>query len=115
MFSSDTLIHLVFGDETDVYYCDDLLRLNLRQYLWRELCQDYPAVFFLRKAEKVFSVTCYGGAGSRYEPPSYGLWERIGERAGSIYRKTADKAISAQGKWLCRQLTGTGKERAAFV
>ena len=56
MFSSKELLHLVFADETDTYYGDDLLKLELNQYLWLKLHESYQTVYFLGAAGKTFTI-----------------------------------------------------------
>ncbi len=64
MFSSDSFIQLAFANENDTYYCENLMKLNLQQYLWRELHRnDYQAVYFLRKKDERLIAESFGDHG----------------------------------------------------
>lgn len=62
MFSVGTGLQLVFADENDSYFTQSLLRLNLHQFLWLSLREQYSAVCFLRASEddKGFSIHTFG-------------------------------------------------------
>lgn len=60
MFSSESFLQLVFANETDTYYCEDLLRLSLNQYLWKMLHRKYRAVYFLREEDGMLHVQTFG-------------------------------------------------------
>lgn len=98
MFLSNELIQLVFADENDVYYGEDLTELDLEQYLWLRLHRSrYSAVYFLRASpkEESFSVRCF--AGDRkcrpYDPDQQkGLKWLLGKRENEL------------GKWMLDQL-----------
>lgn len=50
MFSSQNMISLVFANENDTYYRDDLQKLKLDQHLWYLLHQDhFKTVYYLRR------------------------------------------------------------------
>lgn len=69
MFVSNELVQLVFADENDTYYGEDLTELNLDQFLWLRLHKSgYRSVYFLRERSKGdFSVRRF--AGDRNSPP----------------------------------------------
>ena len=100
MFSPTELISLVFANKDDLYFGDDLLKLNLNQYLWKELHKTYQTVYFLSAAEKAFTVRTFGDIHGTPYTPKYSLFS------------------SEQSKfsgWLMRQLRGKPDESAAFV
>ena len=100
MFSPTELISLVFANEDDIYYGDDLLKLNLNQYLWKELHKTYQTVYFLTAADKSFTVRTFGDVTGTPYVPRHGLFS------------------SEQSKfsgWLLRQLRSKQQESAAFV
>lgn len=102
MFSSEELISFVFANESDIYYGDDLLKLNLDQLLWKRLHENYETVYFLRAQEGLFQVRTFGDrtANPDWKKNAVKLWGK------SDYVK--------QGSWLQRQLRAT-HQRAAFV
>ena len=81
MFSSNDLTHLVFANETDTYYRDDLLKLDLHQYLWLDLHEKYSAVYFLTLSESTFSIKTYGDLKCKAYEPSRRLWKWMGLKA----------------------------------
>ena len=104
MFSPNDLIHLVFADEADTYYCEDLLKPDLHQYLWLKLHEKYSSVYFLTLAENTFSVQTYGDLNCKpYEPPPKFLTWMGGSEMKDF------------GKWVLKQLTSKRLESAAFV
>lgn len=104
MFSPNDLIHLVFADEADTYYCEDLLKPDLHQYLWLKLHEKYSSVYFLTLSENTFSVKTYGDLNCKpYEPPPKFLTWMGGSEMKDF------------GKWVLRQLTSRRSESAAFV
>lgn len=105
MFASNDLIHLVFADETDTYYCDNLLKLSFHQYLWLKLHEKYSSVYFLSRSENTFSVKTYGDLkGTAYEP-SRNFWDFLG------FESEMGKLL----KWIQKRLTARRSESAAFV
>lgn len=98
MFLSNELIQLVFAEENDVFYGEDLTELDLEQYLWLRLHRSrYDAVYFLRALPKEgsFSVRCF--AGDRkcrpYDPDQQkGLKWLLGKKENEL------------GKWMLDQL-----------
>ena len=105
MFQSKDLIHLVFADETDTYYGDDLLQLNLNQKLWMMLHKSgYSAVYYLRAAGESFAVRSFGDA----QAATYTGFESM-----SKFKKLFSDGDAKDHftDWFCRQM----KEKAAFV
>ena len=60
-FSCDNWLQIVFADKDDYYYTDSLLRLELNQYLWLSLRQNYDAVWFVtvERSRKTVKVRHY--------------------------------------------------------
>lgn len=105
MFQPKDLIHLVFADETDTYYSDDLLQLNLNQKLWMLLHRSgYSTVYFLRAAGESFAVRTFGDA----EAPAY---TSIESRSKFIQLFTDRSAQDHFTEWFCRRM----REKTAFV
>ena len=52
MFLSNAYIQLVFADDTDTYYCDDLLQFDLNRYLWRFLHENGCRTVYYINEEK---------------------------------------------------------------
>lgn len=100
MFSPTELISLVFANKDDLYFGDDLLKLNLHQFLWKELHKTYQTVYFLSAADKAFTVRTFGDLGGTPYIPKHSLFS------------------SEQSKfsgWLLRQMRNKPEESAAFV
>lgn len=75
MFSAKGPVCLTFGDENDCYYTEDLLQLDLQQYLWMCLhSENYAAVYFLRKKNDDFEITTFGDT-DRQLPTNGFLWK----------------------------------------
>ena len=107
MFSSDELLHFVFANENDTYFCGDGLALDLDQYLWLLLHeQHYAAVYFLRLSDDELEVRTFGDRAAQSFDPSDGRRRLFGAQ-----RARAEKL----GKWMLRQLHARYSERAAFV
>lgn len=92
MFSSEELISYVFANESDLYYGDDLLKLNLNQYLWMQLHKQYETVYFLREKDGLFQIRTFGDrkGNSEWKRTSVKLWGK--------------SDVQKQGIWLQRQL-----------
>lgn len=60
MFSSRELVSFVFANPNEIYYGADLLKLNLNQFLWKELHKTYKTVYFLTPGETLFDIRTYG-------------------------------------------------------
>lgn len=92
MFSSQQLISYVFANPDDLFYENDLLKLDLQQHLWRSLHRDYARVYFLNSAD-----------GCSFTVHTYGV-------------RAADPAREKNfGHWLLDQLCLPPQEAAAFV
>ncbi len=113
MFSSKELLHLVFADETDTYYGDDLLKLELNQYLWLKLHESYQTVYFLGAAGKTFTIKTYGDVKGRDFAPARGIAKIRSFLKGADKQTDADMA--EQGDFLLQQLKLKRSEAAAFV
>lgn len=75
MFSTKGPVCLAFGEENDLYYTEDLLQLNLQQYLWMRLHgENYAAVYFLRKKNDGFEITTFGDIDRQLPTNGFGLW-----------------------------------------
>ena len=105
MFSSNDLVHLVFANETDTYYCNDLLKLDLHQYLWLKLHETYSSVYFLSLSEGAPSITTYGDLKCKTFEPGHKFRKLMG----------LESEIGELGKWIHKQLTSKRSEPAAFV
>lgn len=105
MFSSNELLHLVFANDDDTYYCDNLLKLDLNQYLWWALHKDgYRTVCFLYANKDFFSVRTYGDID--YVPyPTEDKW----------FKRFLMSDTEKFGEWMIRQLKAKSSERVAFV
>lgn len=92
MFSSEELISYVFANESDLYYGDDLLKLNLNQFLWKQLHKQYETVYFLRAKDGLFQIRTFGDRKSNpdWKKTSVKLWGK--------------SEAQKQGNWLQRQL-----------
>lgn len=96
MFPSKQLISYVFADPTDEYRGGDLLTLNLKQYLWKSLHQQYNTVYFLGSSD-----------GCSFHADTFR--ERNATRPGSpMFWQSYEDVF---GKWLVNQL----RQGAAFV
>lgn len=110
MFSnSPDRIHFIFADPGDTYYRNDLLALNLNQYLWMNLHRDgYRVVYFLLKNKEsvtgnTFSVRTFGDIEQKEIPG--GFLALLGlKRADSV---SAKNFMLCMNTWL--------KEKAAVV
>lgn len=106
MFSSDELLHFVFANDQDVYYCNSLLTLNLNQYLWLKLHEEgYSCVYFLTPSEEGLCVETFGDqCASPFAPESKFLaFSRI---------KSRHRALR---KWMMDQLLAPQSSRAALI
>ena len=78
MFSTKGPVCLAFGEENDLYYTEDLLQLNLQQYLWMRLHgENYAAVYFLRKKNDDFEITTFGDIDRQLPTNGFSLWRSI--------------------------------------
>lgn len=100
MFPSNQLISYVFANPDDEYRGGDLLTLNLQQYLWKSLHQQYNTVYFLRSPDdRTFSAHTFQ--------------ERDAVQPGS--RKFWQSHEEVFGKWLLKQLCLKREKAVAFV
>ena len=103
MFNSKDLLHLVFANSDDLYYGEDLLKLDLNQYLWLKLHESgYQAVYYLYadNGKGIFQIRTYGDRqSSAYEPG----W--------SLFRTETEKF----GDWMLERLEEKSNRRAALV
>lgn len=102
MFSSKELISFVFANENDTYYGEDLLKLDLNQYLWETLHESYDAVHFLSAEGNSFRVRSYGDLYcDKYIPKKFKLF-------GGTQQQE-------QGKWILEQLRAKPGRTVAFI
>lgn len=111
MFSSNEFVQLVFANADDCYYGEDLLKLDLEQYLWRKLHENgrYSAVYFLKAEEKGFSVTGFGDQKARPFQPEK---KTVAKKFAAFF---SDETENEMGEWMLRQLKGRRDSAAAFV
>ena len=102
-YSSNGLVHLLFANEADTYYGDDLLQLGFRQKLWLTLREaDYDCVYFLKQSGEMFSVTTFG------EPNAQPFAENAGGLKGFLFGKSKFDSFL---EWMRKRLVGeSGKE-----
>lgn len=100
MFPSTQLISYVFANPGDEYRGGDLLTLNLQQYLWKSLHQQYKTVYFLRSTDsRAFTVHTFP--------------EHDAVRPGSpMFWQSAEEVF---GKWLLAQLSRKKDDAVAIV
>lgn len=104
MFSPDQFVHLVFADENDTYYGEDLLKLELNQYLWFQLHkEEYGRVYFLRYERGQLTLYTYGDETAQGFVPENKLIQ--------IFKSRVDQF----GGWMLQQLKAKREERTAFV
>lgn len=109
MFSSAELISFVFANENEIYFGDDLLKLNLNQYLWGKLHEKYKAVYFLGAEENTFSIRSFGDiACNAFNPSRSGLSKFLNVLTNNTEQQE-------QGGWILRQLCSCPSEAAALV
>lgn len=107
MFSSKELISFVFVNENDIYYGNDLLKLNLNQYLWKELYGNYKTIYFLSARNHMFEVRSFGDMTSN-PPPD-------GTNRGLFSHFLGGTEQKKFGEWMLRQLRAKSNEAVAFV
>ena len=64
MFSSNSLIQLVFAYEDDTFYTDNMMSLSLDQYIWIKLHDHYDTVYFAAKRDGMPVIYHYGDKGA---------------------------------------------------
>ena len=100
MFPSQQLISYVFANPDDEYRCNDLLKLNLKQYLWKSLHQQYHTVYFLDSRDAcTFTVHTFG--------------DRDAVLPGTPKWKQTHQAVF--GNWLLSRLCQDHRNAAAIV
>ncbi len=103
MFSPTERLHLVFAHDDDLYYDENLLKLNLNQYLWLKLHESgYQTVYFLHRDKDGFRVGTYGDLQAQPYAPTWFL---------QLFQTEALNF----GEWMLSQLRGRSTQRAAFV
>lgn len=108
MFSSKELISFVFANENDIYYGEDLLKLNLNQYLWTKLHESYETVYFLSAAENSFNVRSFGDSTCI----AYDSGKKSITKLLSFIGSTEQDKL---GAWMLRQLRAKPNQAVAFV
>ncbi len=108
MFSSQSLVHLVFADPMDDYY-SGLLKLDLDHFLWLKLHERFSSVYFLRKAERGFSVSTFGDKGATPFESNPGKLSKLKDAF------SGKSSIQRFGDWMLEQLCGMRSEAAALV
>ena len=106
LLSPGRLLHLVFADSNDIYFCNEILALNYYQYLWLKLHeQGFGCVYFLEKQddEAVPDVLTYGDNSAKPFRIKSGIF------AG---KKNAKKTLC---EWITKRLSESGKELSAIV
>lgn len=104
MFSPNELLHLVFAND-DSYYCDNLLELDLNQYLWWQLHKaGYKTVYFLHGDKNSFAVSSFGDLGA--VPYS---------ETGGGFKRLLQSDTKKFGDWMLQRLKEKRTERAAIV
>ncbi len=103
MFSPSELLSFVFANENDVYYGEDLLKLNLNQYLWRKLHENYETVYFLHASDNGFSVKSFGDLSCKPYDPGPRSFFGLAKKQNNL------------GAWIQRQLCANPSHAVAFV
>ena len=105
MLSPGRLLHLVFADANDTYFCSETLALDLYQYLWLKLHeQGFHCVYFLtkREDEALPEITTFGDAQAKPFEVRNRFWGR----------RNARRALC---DWIAEQLSENGKRLSAIV
>ena len=108
LFSSQSLVHLVFADPMDDYY-SGLLKLDLDHYLWLKLHERFSSVYFLRRSERGFSVSTFGDRGATPFEASPGKLSKLKDAF------TGKSNVQRFGDWMLEQLCRMRSEAAALV
>lgn len=108
MFSPNELLHFAFADESDVYYCNELLALNLQQFLWLKLHeQGYGCVYYLESTDDgAVCVRTFGDRRARSYAPE--------KAKHKLFSKQKSRNDSLR-RWLSKQLTEKDPDRAAII
>lgn len=107
MFSPNELLHFAFADGNDSYYCNELLVLDLHQYLWLKLHeQGYGCVYFLELSNDAVCLRTYGDRRAQdYTPDKAKIWPFARQRARN----------NGLRKWLLKTLGEKEPARSAIV
>lgn len=106
MFSPKELISFVFANENETYYCEDLLELDLNQYLWKTLHNQYETVYFLSASGNSFQIHTYGDL-TAVKPDISGKPRLFGFIGSSEQEKLES--------WMLKQLRARPDRAVAFV
>ena len=107
MFSPNDFVHLVFINENDKYYCDNGLKLDINQYLWFELHEQYKSVYFI-SPKHGGSISTFGDAAARKFDAEVDTQKTKRLFGGK-------KKSDLLGTWMLKQLTSGQNGSAAFV
>ena len=106
LFDAKELLHLVFANNSDLYYTKGLLELSLDEFLWFRLhSEGYDPVYFLQSGSPECSVRTFGDQNAkpyagRQNPFRKGFSWFVGETETDRF-----------GSWIIKQL----QDGAAFV
>ena len=106
LLSPGRLLHLVFADANDTYYCNEILALDFHQYLWLKLHeQGFGCVYFLARQDDAVipDILTYGD--DLAKPFKF----KSGVFSG---KKSAKKSLC---EWITKRLSESGKELSAIV
>ena len=98
MFSSGALVHIVFANANDTYYCNHVMALEQDQYLWLRLREEgFGEIFFLDIAE-ICTVRRYGA------PPEYYniTKKKESKNLQELIRSQMQKKNTERGAFICR-------------
>lgn len=105
--ASRAFVQLVFANEGDTCYCDDLRKLNLKRYLWFRLHEyGYQVVYFIseEKSTKKLKAANYGERTAKSYP---------GRTLLELFAQSEDESFV---RWIGQLLSGgSGSERNAVV
>ncbi len=108
MFEANNLIHFVFANDNDLYYCQSFLKMNLEKRLWWELQQagfkniyylNTSAKDFLGGSEKDFEISTLGEPGA--ELPMTWLMGTTKSPNEKLFRQSMRKWMQSQSAAVC--------------
>ena len=106
MFSANELLHFVFADGNDSYFCSELLVLDLHQALWLRLHeQGYGCVYFLELSDRSVCLRGYSDKLAQGYTPDRGRPRFFKQRVRS----------SGLQKWMLKTLREKEPARSAIV
>lgn len=107
MFSPNELLHFVFADGNDSYYCNELLSLDLHQYLWLKLHErGYGCVYYLELSDDAVCIKTYGDKLAQgYTPEKAKIFSFSKQRPYN----------NGLRKWLLKMLSDKAPTRSAIV